>query len=295
MGLPVRFMLLAYYNRNVMTAMEMERAGMKKYTGKSVYKGIAMGPLSVLKKTDDQVKRSKIEDPEAEIVRVTDAIGASKAQLQKLYDKALKEVGEANAAIFEVHQMMLEDDDYLDAIHNMIRTENVNGEYAVAVTGDNFSEMFANMDDDYMKARSADVKDISNRLIRNLNGSADADMGSDVPSIIVADDLSPSETVQMDKSKILAFVTVHGSTNSHTAILARMMNIPALIGVPMNLDELSNGMLAVVDGFKSEVTFEPDEAMQTETEKRIKEEREKLEKYTQMMVQVEARLAQLQG
>ncbi len=238
MGLPVRFMLLAYYNRNVMTAMEMERAGMKKYTGKSVYKGIAMGPL---------------------------------------YDKALKEVGEANAAIFEVHQMMLEDDDYLDAIHNMIRTENVNGEYAVAVTGDNFSEMFANMDDDYMKARSADVKDISNRLIRNLNGSADADMGSDVPSIIVADDLSPSETVQMDKSKILAFVTVHGSTNSHTAILARMMNIPALIGVPMNLDELSNGMLAVVDGFKSEVTFEPDEAMQTETEKRIKEEREKLE------------------
>lgn len=255
----------------------MERAGMKKYTGKSVYKGIAMGPLSVLKKTDDQVKRSKIEDPEAEIVRVTDAIGASKAQLQKLYDKALKEVGEANAAIFEVHQMMLEDDDYLDAIHNMIRTENVNGEYAVAVTGDNFSEMFANMDDDYMKARSADVKDISNRLIRNLNGSADADMGSDVPSIIVADDLSPSETVQMDKSKILAFVTVHGSTNSHTAILARMMNIPALIGVPMNLDELSNGMLAVVDGFKSEVTFEPDEAMQTETEKRIKEEREKLE------------------
>lgn len=277
MGLPVRFMLLAYYNRNVMTAMEMERAGMKKYTGKSVYKGIAMGPLSVLKKTDDQVKRSKIEDPEAEIVRVTDAIGASKAQLQKLYDKALKEVGEANAAIFEVHQMMLEDDDYLDAIHNMIRTESVNGEYAVAVTGDNFSEMFANMDDDYMKARSADVKDISNRLIRNLNGSADADMGSDVPSIIVADDLSPSETVQMDKSKILAFVTVHGSTNSHTAILARMMNIPALIGVPMNLDELSNGMLAVVDGFKSEVTFEPDEAMQTETEKRIKEEREKLE------------------
>ena len=277
MGLPVRFMLLAYYNRNVMTAMEMERAGMKKYTGKSVYKGIAMGPLSVLKKTDDQVKRSKIEDPEAEIVRVTDAIGASKAQLQKLYDKALKEVGEANAAIFEVHQMMLEVDDYLDAIHNMIRTENVNGEYAVAVTGDNFSEMFANMDDDYMKARSADVKDISNRLIRNLNGSADADMGSDVPSIIVADDLSPSETVQMDKSKILAFVTVHGSTNSHTAILARMMNIPALIGVPMNLDELSNGMLAVVDGFKSEVTFEPDEAMQTETEKRIKEEREKLE------------------
>ncbi len=250
---------------------------MKKFTGKSVYKGIAMGPLSVLKKTDDQVKRSKIEDAEAEITRVSEAIKASQAQLQKLYDKALKEVGEANAAIFEVHQMMLEDDDYLDAIHNMIRTEMVNGEYAVAITGDNFSEMFANMDDEYMKARSADVKDISNRLIRNLCGNADTDMGSDEPSIIVADDLSPSETVQMDKSKILAFVTVHGSTNSHTAILARMMNIPALIGVPMNLDELSNGMLAVVDGFQSEVIFEPDEQLQEETSKRIKEEREKLE------------------
>lgn len=248
---------------------------MKKYAGKSVYKGIAMGPLLVMKKADDLVKRSKIEDAEAEISRVSEAIETSKEQLRKLYDKALKEVGETNAAIFEVHEMMLDDDDYLDAIHNMIRTELVNAEYAVAVTGDNFAEMFANMDDDYMKARAADIKDISNRLIRNLSGAQDADLTSAEPSIIVADDLSPSETVQMDKSKILAFVTIHGSTNSHTAILARMMNIPALIGVPMNLEELQTGSLAVVDGFQSEVIFEPTEEIQNQTSARIKEEEEK--------------------
>ena len=248
---------------------------MKKYSGKSVYKGIAMGSLLVMKKTDNLVKRVKIKDAEAEIARISDAISTSQEQLQKLYDKALKEVGEANAAIFEVHQMMIEDDDYLDAIHNMIRTQMVNAEYAVAVTGDNFSEMFANMDDEYMKARAADVKDISNRLVRNLSGSQDTDMTSAEPSIIVADDLSPSETVQMDKSKILAFVTVHGSTNSHTAILARMMNIPALIGVPMDLEDLSTGMLAVVDGFKAEVTFEPTEEVRADAEKKMNEEQEK--------------------
>ena len=248
---------------------------MKRYAGKSVYKGIAMGPLLVMKKTDDLVKRTKIEDAEAEIGRVSEAIETSKEQLRKLYDKALKEVGETNAAIFEVHEMMLEDDDYLDAIHNTIRTQLVNAEYAVAVTGDNFSEMFANMDDDYMKARAADVKDISNRLVRNLSGTQDTDLTSAEPSIIVADDLSPSETVQMDKSKILAFVTIHGSTNSHTAILARMMNIPALIGVPMNLEELQTGSLAVVDGFQSEVIFEPTEEVQIQASERIKEEQEK--------------------
>lgn len=250
---------------------------MKKYMGKTVYKGIAMGPVLVMKKSDDLVKRSKITDADAEIARVTEAVGTSQGQLQKLYDKAVKEVGEASAAIFEVHQMMLEDDDYLDSIHSMIRTEMVNAEYAVAVTGDNFSEMFANMDDEYMKARAADVKDISNRLIRVLSGSQDADLTSAEPSVIVADDLTPSETVQMDKSKILAFVTVHGSTNSHTAILARMMNIPALIGVPMDIEELKNGMLAVVDGFQSEVTFEPTEEEKAEAEKKIKEEQEKRE------------------
>ena len=249
---------------------------MQSYQGKSVYKGIAMGPVVVLKKNDYQVKRTRIEDPEAEIKRVDEALEKSKEQLQKLYDKAVQEVGEASAAIFEVHQMMLEDDDYLEAIQNTIRTEQINAEYAVAATGDNFAEMFASMDDDYMKARSADIKDISERLVRNLSGQDDADLSSIEPSIIVADDLSPSETVQMDKDKILAFVTVHGSTNSHTAILARMMNIPALIGVDMDLEELHTGMEAVVDGFQGTVTFEPDETVKAQTTEKMAEEAEKL-------------------
>ena len=249
---------------------------MQCFQGKSVYKGIAMGPIVVLKKNDYQVKRTRIEDPEAEVKRVDTALEKSKEQLQKLYDKAVREVGEASAAIFEVHQMMLEDDDYLEAIQNTIRTEQVNAEYAVATTGDNFAAMFASMDDDYMKARSADIKDISERLVRNLSGQEDADLSSIEPSVIVADDLSPSETVQMDKDKILAFVTVHGSTNSHTAILARMMNIPALIGVPMELEELKTGMTAVVDGFAGTVTFDPGEDTKTETEQKMKEEAEKL-------------------
>ena len=249
---------------------------MQSFQGKSVYKGIVMGPVVVLKKNDYQVKRSRIEDADAETSRVQEAVKRSQEQLQKLYDKALKEVGEASAAIFEVHQMMLEDEDYLEAIQNMIQTEMVNAEYAVAVTGDNFSQMFASMDDDYMKARAADIKDISERLVRNLSGQEDADLSDIDPSVIVADDLSPSETVQMDKEKILAFVTVHGSTNSHTAILARMMNIPALIGVPLALDELKNGTSAVVDGFTGQVTFEPDEETQAATLKRVQEEKEKL-------------------
>ena len=249
---------------------------MQCFQGKSVYKGIAMGPVVVLKKNDYQVKRTRIEDAEAEAARVDVALKASQEQLQKLYDKAVKEVGEASAAIFEVHQMMLEDEDYLEAIQNMIRTEQVNAEYAVAVTGDNFAEMFASMDDDYMKARSADIKDISERLVRNLSGQGDVDLSSIEPSVIVADDLSPSETVQMDKDKILAFVTVHGSTNSHTAILARMMNIPALIGVKMDLEELQTGMTAVVDGFGGKVTFEPDEELKAQTEARMQDEEEKL-------------------
>ena len=249
---------------------------MQCFQGKSVYKGIAMGPIVVLKKNDYQVKRTRIEDTEAEVKRVDEALKASQEQLQKLYDKAVREVGEASAAIFEVHQMMLEDEDYLEAIQNMIRTEQVNAEYAVAVTGDNFAEMFASMDDDYMKARSADIKDISERLVRNLSGQGDVDLSSIEPSIIVADDLSPSETVQMDKDKILAFVTVHGSTNSHTAILARMMNIPALIGVKMDLEAFQSGMTAVVDGFQGMVTFDPDEETKAQTETKIQEEAEKL-------------------
>lgn len=248
---------------------------MQYFQGKSVYKGIVMGPVAVLKKNDYQVKRARIEDPEAEVKRVKEAVEVSKKQLGRLYDKAVREVGEASAAIFEVHQMMLEDEDYLESMENMIRIELVNAEYAVAATGDNFAEMFAAMDDEYMKARSADVKDISERLVRNLSGEGDNDLSSMEPSIIVADDLSPSETVQMDKEKILAFVTVHGSTNSHTAILARMMNIPALIGVPMDLNGLKTGMTAVVDGFSGQVIFEPEEDVQKETEKRMQEEAEK--------------------
>lgn len=250
---------------------------MLKLSGKSVYKGIVMGPVVVLKNNDHQVKRKKIEHAELEIERVEKALEAAKEQLQKLYDKAVKEVGEASAAIFEVHQMMLEDEDYLDSIHNSIRTEMINAEYAVAVTGDNFSAMFANMDDDYMKARAADIKDISNRLVQNLEGKGELDLSTMEAAIIVADDLSPSETVQMDKEKILAFVTVHGSTNSHTAILARMMNIPALIGVPVNLEEIKSGMEAVVDGFTGEVIFEPSPELCSQTNIRIQEEKEKLE------------------
>ncbi len=249
---------------------------MQQYSGKSVYKGITMGPVAVLEKQDDLVRRRKIDDPEQEIERTGAACEQAKDQLGKLYDKAVKEVGETSAAIFEVHQMMLEDDDYLESIHNIIRTELVNAEYAVAQTGDNFSEMFASMDDDYMKARAADVKDISNRLIRILSGAGDTDLSSMEPSILIADDLSPSETVQLDKEKILAFVTVHGSSNSHTAILARTMNIPALIGVPLRLEEIKNGMTAVVDAHEGKVTFDPDEAMMARTAEQIAQEKEKL-------------------
>ena len=248
---------------------------MKHLNGKSVYKGVALGKVLVLKKEDYVVKRVKIENPDEEVKRVEAAREKSQEQLQKLYEKALKEVGEASAAIFEVHQMMLEDDDYNESIENIIRTQEVNAEYAVASTGDNFSEMFASMDDDYMRARAADIKDISERLVRNLSGQNGIDTEFEEPVIIVAEDLTPSETVQMDKDKILAFVTVHGSTNSHTAILARMMNIPALIGVDMNLDEIQSGTCAVVDGFDGAFILEPDEKTKEETKAKIASEEEK--------------------
>lgn len=230
---------------------------MIEFIGKSVYKGIAMGKVLVMGKEEDIVKREKIEDTNAELLRLGNAIKKSQKQLQDLYEKAVKEVGEASAAIFEVHQMMMEDEDYLDAIHNMICNENINAEFAVATTGDNFSDMFAAMDDDYMKARAADVRDISGRIVRNLLGREQNVMSQPEPVVIVADDLSPSETVQMDKEKILAFVTVHGSANSHTAILARMMNIPALVGVPVDLGKIRTGMVAIVDGTSAKVIFEP--------------------------------------
>ena len=229
---------------------------MRVLEGKSVFSGIAIGKISILQKADTSVKRTKVENPEAEITRVQEAKEKAVEQLQKLYDKALREVGESGAAIFEVHQMMLDDEDYLDSIDNIIRTENVNAEYAVATTGDNFADMFAQMDDDYMKARAADVKDISDRLVRVLSGHDEGDMDAAEPSIIVAEDLAPSETVQMDKSKVLAFVTRKGSSNSHTAILARTMNIPALINI--EYDDSMNGKMAVVDGKTGSLIVELD-------------------------------------
>lgn len=225
--------------------------------GKSVFGGIGIGRLSIYNKKENQVKREKITDVEAEITRFTDAKETAKEQLKGFYEKAVKEVGEVNAAIFEVHQMMLDDLDYVESITNMIRTQEVNAEFAVASTGDNFSKMFAAMDDDYMKERAADVKDISNRVISILQNAENGSVTGEKPVILLADDLAPSETVQLDKSKVLSFVTRHGSTNSHTAILARTMNIPALIGIDFSEDV--NGKMGIVDGYTGKLYIEPDE------------------------------------
>ena len=255
---------------------------MDKYIGKSVYKGTAIGPVNVLKKSESLIKRVHVKNVDEELRRLDKAKEKTLQQLARLYDKALKEVGKVNAEIFEVHQIMLEDEDYQDAIHNMICNENVNAEYAVSITGDNFADMFANMDDDYMRARSADVKDISNRLVSNLSGEEQPDWENTEPSIIVADDLTPSETVQMDKNKILAFVLVHGSANSHTAILARMMNIPALIGVPIELESLHNGVNAIVDGQDGIFYLNPDEnqiAQAKEAQQKEQEQKKLLANY----------------
>ncbi|ABX42142.1 phosphoenolpyruvate-protein phosphotransferase [Lachnoclostridium phytofermentans ISDg] len=230
---------------------------MQKYTGKSVYGGIAIGKALIFHKKEGQVRRKRIEDVETEILRVDKAREKAKEELQKLYDKAVTQVGEQNAMIFEVHQIMLEDQDYVDSITYKIKNEQINAEYAVASTGDNFAELFSSMDDDYMKERAADVKDISNRLIKILQGKTDSSLMTDEPYILVADDLAPSETLQLDKTKVLAFVTRKGSTNSHTAILARMMNIPALIGV--DFDENCDGKDAIVDGYEGIFITEPTE------------------------------------
>ena len=241
--------------------------------GKSVCGGIAMGKIKVLKKENSKVKRRKIDSADTELACLQIAIERSKAQLKELYEKALVEVGEASAAIFEVHQMMLEDEDYLGAIENMIKTEEVNAEFAVAVTGDNFALIFSNMDDDYMKARASDVKDVSERLLKNLNGKEIKDVEKEEQVIIIAEDLTPSETVQMDKDKIKAFVTVKGSANSHTAILARMMNIPALIGVGLDINELQDGNIGIVDGVNGELIINPtDDLIWEATEKMQAEE-----------------------
>ena len=245
---------------------------MQTYQGKSVFGGIAIGRISVFGREEQVVRRTKIEDADAELVRYAGAKAQAFTELGQLYEKALKEVGEANAAIFEVHQMMLEDDDYNESVENIIRSSMVNAEYAVASTGDNFSEMFASMDDEYMKARAADVKDISERVIRILQGQSDAAGMTDEPAIIVAKDLAPSETVQMDKDKVLSFVTVLGSLNSHTAILARTMGIPALVGAGIPVDETVDGKLGIVDGTSGVVYVEPDE--QTLEEMRTKQAQE---------------------
>ena len=233
---------------------------MKKYMGKGVYSAIAIGRISVFKKKDLAVKRMRCEDTETEKKRVENAKNLAKEQIGTLYEKALKEVGEANAQIFEIHMMMLDDEDYNESIDNIIDTQKVNAEYAVAITADNFSEMFLAMDDAYMQARSADIKDISNRIIANLTGIKSEENPLDDKVIICADDLAPSETVSLDKDKVLAFVTAHGSSNSHTAILARNMNIPAIIGVGDTfLDEIRDGQSAIVDGYMGEIYLEPDE------------------------------------
>lgn len=241
---------------------------MEKYTGKSIFKGIAIGKILFYQKGEQPVKRVKVEDTAEQIKRYEDARAKAAEQLQGLYEKALKEVGEANAAVFEVHQMMLEDDDYIDSVVNIIETQQVNAEFAVATTGDNFAKMFAEMEDDYFKARAADVKDISERMVNILSGNESGGALGDEPVIVVAEDLAPSETVQMDKEKLLAFVTRLGSANSHTAILARTMNIPALIEV--DIKEEWNGKMAVVDGYTGTFYIDPDE----ETLKKMQEKKE---------------------
>lgn len=240
--------------------------------GKAIFGGIAIGSISFFAKEQKQVKRTKVEDTEAEIARYEAALATAIEQLGALYEKALKEVGESEAQIFEVHQMMLEDDDYNDSVKNIITSQGLNAEFAVATTGDNFSTMFAAMDDEYFQARAVDVKDISERIINILMGIGEAKV-SDEPSIIVAEDLAPSETVQMDKSKLLGFVTRLGSSNSHTAILARTMNIPALIQV--DIKEEWNGKQAIIDGFSGKFIIEPEADVLEEYQKKQAEQLER--------------------
>lgn len=250
---------------------------MKVFNGKSVFGGIAIGKICIYRKSSQKVRRITIDDPEQEIQRYNVAREEAIFELRVLYDKAVKEVGEVNAAIFEIHQMMLDDDDYNESVENIIRAQNVNAEYAVGVTADNFSQMFASMDDDYMRERAADVKDISERVLNILSGSSQGVMDSKEPVILLADDLAPSETVQIDKDMVLSFVTVHGSLNSHTAILARTMAIPALVSTKMPLDEDIDGKLAVVDGNEGIIYIDPDEETLSHLKEKYDKETEKKE------------------
>lgn len=248
---------------------------MQIFNGKGVFGGIAIGKISLYRRKEKKIKRNHIDDIPAELDRFEEAKRTAIKQLQELYNKALAEVGEANAAIFEVHQMMLEDEDYLDSITNIIKTQSVNAEYAVGTTGDNFAQIFSSMEDAYMKERAADVKDISERILTVLSGGSQQVINTNEPVIVLADDLAPSETVQLDKDKVLAFVTQLGSTNSHTAILARTMNIPALISVNMELSEEYDGVLAVVDGYTGSIYVDPDEDTLTKMKKKQAEDLEK--------------------
>ena len=245
------------------------------YEGKAVFEGVAIGKLSVYKKNEETVKREKVEDVDAEVARYAEARAEAVKQLQALYEKAVKEVGEASAEIFEAHQMMVDDDDFVESVESIIQGQSVNAEFAVAETGDNFKKMFEEMDDEYFRGRAADIKDISERIIRILQGNGGAGIESDEPVIVVADDLAPSETVQMDKDKILSFVTVHGSANSHTSILAKTMNIPAIITCPIPLSEEVDGKEAIVDGFEGKVYVEPTEEVLEAKKKLLAAEMEK--------------------
>lgn len=258
---------------------------MEQYQGKSVFGGVAIGRIHVFSKGQQQVKRIKVQDTEAEKKRYREAVQTAITELQGLYDKALKEVGEANAAIFEMHQMMLEDEDFTESVENIIDSQSVNAEYAVASTGDNFAQMFASMDDEYMRGRAADVKDISERLVSVLNDASRQQMDADEPVIVMAVDLAPSETVQMDKDKVLSFVTTQGSVNSHTAILARTMSIPALIGVDMPLDAELEGKFAIVDGDNGTVYIDPSEDVLAQ----MQEKKEQAEEKKQLLQQLKGK------
>ena len=255
---------------------------MKKYTGKSVFAGVAIGKVMLYDKGQQQVKRKKVEDTEHEVARYQEACEKAKEELACLYDKALKEVGESGAAIFEIHQMMLDDDDYIESVKNIIETQMVNAEYAVAQTGDNFFQMFSAMDDEYMRGRAADVKDITERIINILMGGRRGGINSDEPVIVLAEDLAPSETVQMDKSKILSFVSEKGSVNSHTSILARTMGIPALIGADVPLDESVDGHMGIVDGNNGYLYIDPDDETLEIMRKEQKKDSEKKELLLQL-------------
>lgn len=249
-------------------------------TGKSVFGGVAIGKIAFYKRNEITIKRIHVDDTEGEVKRFETAKEKAVAQLQELYDKAMEDVGESNAMIFEIHQMMLEDLDYVESIVNIITTQEVNAEYAIGTTADNFAAMFQAMDDAYMQGRAADVKDVSERLLQVLSDNSTDAMKMDEPAIIAADDLVPSETVQLDKEKVLSFITMHGSANSHTAILARTMNIPAVISLGEDLKKEYDGKLAIVDGLEGKVYIEPDaktmEAMQ-EKQRKDQEQKELLE------------------